>query len=100
MGNEEMGKREEDTLHFTQQTADVLLLQSSNVMRKSKSIHALTERSSLPDSWHKRGMQHNLQANSKYKKLKFFTYGSLLAFLKFVESVNCSYFPTLYKESF
>ena len=44
-------------------------------------------------------MQHNLQANSKYKKLKFFTYGSLLAFLKFVESVNCSYFPTLYKES-
>ena len=44
-------------------------------------------------------MQHNLQANSKYKKLEFFTYGSLLAFLKFVESVNCSYFPTLYKES-
>ena len=29
MGNEEMGKWEEGTLHFTQQTADVLLLQSS-----------------------------------------------------------------------
>ena len=52
MGNEEMGKWEADTLHFTQQTADVLLLQSSNVMSKSMSIHALTERSSLPDSWH------------------------------------------------
>ena len=54
MGNEEMGKWEEVTLHFTQQTADVLLPQSSNVMRKSMSIHALT---SLPDSRHKRGMQ-------------------------------------------
>ena len=50
MGNWEMGKWEEGTLHFTQ-TADVLLLQSSNVMRKSMSIHALIETSSLPDSW-------------------------------------------------
>ena len=33
MGNEEMGKWEEGTLHFTQQTADILLLQSS---RKSQ----------------------------------------------------------------
>ena len=33
MGNEEMKKWEEGTLHFTQQTADVLLLlQSSNMM--------------------------------------------------------------------
>ena len=30
-----------------------------NVMRKPMSIHALTERSSLPDSWHKRGMQQH-----------------------------------------
>ena len=51
MGNQEMGKWEESTLHFTQQTADVLLLQSSNTMRKSMSIHALIETSSLPDSW-------------------------------------------------
>ena len=29
MGNEEMGKWEEGTMHFTQQTADVLLVQSS-----------------------------------------------------------------------
>ena len=50
MGNEEMGKWEEGTLHFTQQTADILLLASSNVMSKSMSIHAFTERSSLPDS--------------------------------------------------
>ena len=58
MGNEEMGKWEAGTLHFTQQT-DVLLLQSSNVMSKSMSIHALTDRSSLPDSWHIRGMQRH-----------------------------------------
>ena len=32
MGNEEMRKWEESTLHFTQQTADILLLQSSNIM--------------------------------------------------------------------
>ena len=43
MGNEEMGKWEEGTLYFTQQTADILLLQSSNVMRKSMSMHALTD---------------------------------------------------------
>ena len=43
MGNEEMGKWEEGTLHFTQQTADILLLQSSNVMRKSMSMHALRD---------------------------------------------------------
>ena len=34
MGNEEMRKWEESTLNFTQQTADILLLHSSNVMRK------------------------------------------------------------------
>ena len=54
-----MKKWEEGTLYFTQQTADILLLQSSNVMRKSMSMHALTERSSLPDSWDQRGMQQD-----------------------------------------
>ena len=49
MGNEEMWKWEECTL---QQATDVLLLQSSDVMRKLMSIHVLTERSPLPDSWH------------------------------------------------
>ena len=45
-----------------------------------------------------RALHHSLQANSTYK---FFTFGSLLAFLKSSESVNCSYLvPTLYKESF
>ena len=33
-GKRETRKWEESTLHFTQQTADILLLQSSNVMRK------------------------------------------------------------------
>ena len=41
MGNEEMGKWEEGTLHFTQQTADVLLLQSSNVTEKVN-VHPCT----------------------------------------------------------
>ena len=36
MGNEEMRKWEESTLHFTQQTADILLLQSSNIMCDKK----------------------------------------------------------------
>ena len=53
-GNGEMGKWE-GTMHFTQQTEYILLLQSS----KSMSIHALTERSSLPDSWDQRGMQRH-----------------------------------------
>ena len=57
-------------------------------------MHSL--KSSLPDSWHKKeyatALHHGLQG-----KLHF---GSLLAFLKFIESVNCSYFLTLYKESF
>ena len=48
-GNEEMGRR------HIQQTADVLLLQSSNVMRKSMSIHALID-IILACSWHQRGM--------------------------------------------
>ena len=71
MGNEEMGKWEESILHFTHQiAADVLLMQSSNVMRKSMFIHTFTERSSLFNSCHKRGMQphcmhHGLQVNSK-----------------------------------
>ena len=56
------------------QTADILLLWSSK--GKSMSMYALTERSSLPDSWHQRALHHSLQANSMYK---FFTFGSLLA---------------------
>ena len=50
MGNEEMGK-----LMHGKQTADVLL--SAVIKGKSMSMYALTERSSLPDSWHQRGMQ-------------------------------------------
>ena len=50
MGNKEMRKWEESTLHFTQQTADILLLQSSNVMRKFMSIQHLLRGSSIPYS--------------------------------------------------
>ena len=49
---------------------------------------------SLPGGWHKRSIASQcLQANSK---CKFFTSDSLLDFVKLVESVNCSYFPTLF----
>ena len=49
------------------------------------SIHALTERSSLCLT-----VGHGLQASSMYL---FFTFGSLLAFLKFVELfIFCSNF--------
>ena len=37
MGNKEMRKWEESTLHFTQQTADILLLQSS--VTKKVNVH-------------------------------------------------------------
>ena len=41
-------------------------------------------------------LHHGLQASSTY----VFTFGHLLAFVKFVESVNCSYLvPILYKSS-
>ena len=43
MGNEELRKWEKCTSHFTQQTADILLLQSSNVMRKSLSNQHLLQ---------------------------------------------------------
>ena len=91
MGKWGNGEMEEGTL---------LLLQSSNVMRKSMSIHALTERSSLPDSWHQRGVQRHCIMVCKLAICiaMLFTFGSLLEFLKFVESVNCSYFVP--KESF
>ena len=82
-GNKEMGKLEEGTLHCTQQTADILLLQSSNVMGKSMSNHALTERSSSPDSWHQKSMQRHC---IKVCKLILCISSSLLA--KFVESVK------------
>ena len=86
-------------MHSTQQTVDVLLLQSSNE-QVSMSMHALTERSSY--SWHQRGMQRHCITVCKLALcIMFFTVGSLLAFLKFVESVNCSYFfPTLFKSHF
>ena len=47
----EMGKWEEGTLHFTQQTADVLLLQSSLLWWESQCPSMDSLRSSLPDSW-------------------------------------------------
>ena len=88
MGNEEMGKWEDGTLHFTQQTADVLF------MRKSMSIYALTERSSLPDNCNKRSMQHHCIMVCKLH------FGSLLAFLKFQYGIcELFIFLTLYKES-
>ena len=40
METEEMGKWEEGTLHFTQQTADVLLLLLSNVIKSN--VHPCT----------------------------------------------------------
>ena len=66
------------------------------------SIHAITERSSLPDSWHKRGMQQHCIMVCKLilSRSSSCTFGSLLASLKFIESVNCSYFPTLYRSHF
>ena len=50
----EMRKWEESTLHFTQQTADILLLRSSNVMKKFMSIQHLLRGSSIPYSLHQR----------------------------------------------
>ena len=51
MGN---GKRGNGILHFTQQTADILLLQSSNVTRKLMSIQHLLKRSAIPYGVHQR----------------------------------------------
>ena len=60
MGNEEMRKWEESTLHFTQQTADILLLHAViNVMRKFMSIQHLLRGSSIPYSLHQRGIQQH-----------------------------------------
>ena len=60
------------------QTADISLLQSS---KKSQcpSMYALTERSSLPDSWQQRGMQRHCITVCKLILCIFFTSGSLLA---------------------
>ena len=89
-GNEEMEK------WGIEMGSRLLTFASAVIKGKSVSMYALTERSFLPDSWHQRGMQralhHGLQASSMYL---FFTFGSLLPFLRFVESVDCSYFvPT------
>ena len=54
----------------------LLTFASAVIKGKSMPMYALTERSSLPDSWHQRALHHSLQANSMYK---FFTFGSLLA---------------------
>ena len=65
MGNEEMGKWEEGTLHFTQQTADVFVTAVIfNVMRKSMSIYALFARR-LAQRGYATALHHGLQANSK-----------------------------------
>ena len=56
MGNEEMRKWKESTLHFTQQTADILLLRSSNVMKKFMSIQHLLRGSSIPYSLRQRAI--------------------------------------------
>ena len=90
--NGEMGS----TLHFTQQkAADVLWLQPSNVM-KSMSIHSLRDHL----AWQLAPKGYATALHYGLSKLvlcsMFFTFGSFLAFLKFVESV----IPTLYKESF
>ena len=49
MGNEEVGKWE----------ANCCLFASAGIKGKPMSMYALTERSSLPDSWHQRGMQRH-----------------------------------------
>ena len=67
-GNGQMGGR-----HITI-TADVLLLQSSSVIRKFVPTNALIERQSLPYSWHQRGTNASRSAsylNSVYYVLDF-----------------------------
>ena len=69
-----------------QQIAAILLLQSSNVMRKSVHIHIFIERSSsMPLQFisTKGHLHQSLQVSPMY-----FTLGSFLAFLKLVESVK------------
>ena len=83
MGNEEMGKWEDGTLHFTQQTADILLLQSSRGSQ-CPCMHSLRDHLCLTvgTKGYATALHHSLQANSMYK---FFTFGSLHVshFLKF-----------------
>ena len=88
-----MRKWEEVTSHFTQQTADVLLLQSSNVMRKLVSIHALTERS----SWHLHQVKEyvfkvllTVCKLAQILCIVYLNFDSLLTCLKLIDSVNCS----------
>ena len=86
MGNEKMGKWKQGTL-------------SAKLMFCVKNAHPCMN--SLRDhSWHQKGMQQHCIIVCKLVLCNmFFTSGSLLAFLKFIESV--SYFvPTLYKELF
>ena len=56
MGNEEMRKWEESTLHFTQQTADILLLQSSNIMCDKKLKSMSIQHLFIPYNLHQRGI--------------------------------------------
>ena len=79
-------------MHFIQQlqTVDILLLQSSNVLRKSMSIHALTDLC-LFYSWRQSDTCICIICKPALF-IMYFTFGSLLACLKFVESVSCSLF--------
>ena len=91
MGNGEMGRR-----YIAFHSANCRCFVTA-VMRKSMSIHALTERSSLPDSWHQMGMQWHCITVCKLALCISSSLWQLVSL--FVESV--SYFvPTSYKESF
>ena len=92
MGNKKMRKC---ISHFTQQTADILLLQSSNVMRMSMFIQHLLQFGLKGYIYiyiyiyiymYARAMKHGQQA--------------IIQFWQLVSQVNCSYnVPTFYEES-
>ena len=81
------------TLHFTPQTADILLLQSSNVMRKLMSVQHLLRKSSIHYNLYQRGIQwhcilhHGQQATCSTSLLA----ACQLGFFKFVKFVTYSY---------
>ena len=70
--------------------------------RRNEPGDEATERSSLPDSWHQRGMQRHCITVCKLILCISSSLWQLVSrFLKFVESMNCPYFvPTSYKEPF
>ena len=65
-------------------TADVLLLQSSNVMRKFVPTNALIERQSLPYSWHQRGTNASRSASYLNSAYYVFDFRQLLRLLQLV----------------